>query len=554
MSYLNLPRLVFAGRFQADVSTYNNTPTNFNNARFDPADPNLTPPAWNPTGTGAWRLVDCVVQSVVYQDGSTATTPEQDPVVGMPVGGARGRTSAKLVDLDSQQQMVSQIWGMRVTLGPAGSPPVLEGGFRVVAFRDIWKRCPDAPGDQTWGAFYQSVLEELAWGPSASRFLRDLQVAGVKRLSIKFNVDGFQDEGSEPGFTYGRIVGSIGPAFDDEPAHFVNGRVLRRSYATGLSGGPLNDAYALVDEARSALVLDWGNSIPTAKPGGGPAKVGTLTLEVVVKGKGVALGTLDASLDAYVRTGGIQTFPLTKDQLEAVREAPLRLTPSVKGGTPLEENPLGVSCRVDQFVFRLSPGEKAPVEIWATRFGRPAPDQPIALAYYDAFLAPGKGEPHTCTPKSAFTFPASVTTDARGRATTYVTAADPGNPRHYIDGQVYGMRLGWGSAQSPDFQPNPTDFVSALVWDAHVYPAAPKWERHVRPIFQQYANLYPVMSRIVDLSDLKSVQAHRGILLLAFGLPVTDPNSMPVTRDLSPAKRAMILEWLRQGAGSEEVL
>ena len=49
---------------------------------------------------------------------------------------------------------------------------------------------------------------------------------------------------------------------------------------------------------------------------------------------------------------------------------------------------------------------------------------------------------------------------------------------------------------------------------------------------------------LVDLGDYGSVSAHRGLLQLAFSLPVSDPNYMPVTRDLSSAKRDTLLKWL----------
>src|SRR5205085_2407495 len=65
------------------------------------------------------------------------------------------------------------------------------------------------------------------------------------------------------------------------------------------------------------------------------------------------------------------------------------------------------------------------------------------------------------------------------------------------------------------------------------------------PILAQYANLYPVMSRrLLDLTDYAAVVANARILRLSFSLPVSDPNSMPVTRDLSANKRATLLKWL----------
>ncbi|MGE0499135.1 MAG: hypothetical protein AB7O72_15020, partial [Ramlibacter sp.] len=58
-------------------------------------------------------------------------------------------------------------------------------------------------------------------------------------------------------------------------------------------------------------------------------------------------------------------------------------------------------------------------------------------------------------------------------------------------------------------------------------------------------NLYPVMNRFLNLGDYTSVVSHAGLLLLAFGLDPANPNAMPVTRDLSPAKRKAILSWLK---------
>jgi hypothetical protein len=85
-----------------------------------------------------------------------------------------------------------------------------------------------------------------------------------------------------------------------------------------------------------------------------------------------------------------------------------------------------------------------------------------------------------------------------------------------------------------------------LVWNAFEPDDPPTWYGCLQPIFQQYANLYPVMARFLDLSDYAAVAANRKLLLLAFGLDPHDPNSMPVTRDLSAAKRQTILRWLSE--------
>jgi hypothetical protein len=112
VSYLDLPRLCFAGRFQADVSTVNNTPQNYQEVSQSDL-------GWNPNGTGAWRIDGCRVTGAVYADGTAAGG---DPVLGTLLADAADQAEAKLVDLDPEHQMVSGIWGFRVHLcGPDGA-------------------------------------------------------------------------------------------------------------------------------------------------------------------------------------------------------------------------------------------------------------------------------------------------------------------------------------------------------------------------------------------------------------------------------------------------
>src|SRR4051794_2359171 len=61
-------------------------------------------------------------------------------------------------------------------------------------------------------------------GVGGSRFLEELSAGGApERLSIRFNVDGYQGVPS----LLGRVVGSIGPYLPGEPRSFVAGRALR---------------------------------------------------------------------------------------------------------------------------------------------------------------------------------------------------------------------------------------------------------------------------------------------------------------------------------------
>ena len=88
---------------------------------------------------------------------------------------------------------------------------------------------------------------------------------------------------------------------------------------------------------------------------------------------------------------------------------------------------------------------------------------------------------------------------------------------------------------------NPWCFVSLLVWNAFTPDSPITWHGSMQPIFQLYRNLYPAMDRFLDLSRYEDICAYREMLVLAFSLDVANPNSMPVTRELSNAKRRAIL-------------
>lgn len=138
MAYLTGPRLNFTGKFIADVSTVNNFPSNYDGTNYTAADyANWDIGYWNPYGTGVWRLTDCAVTGAVRGDGSAVSG---DPVLSMTLADADDQPPAKMVDLDSEQQMVSAIWGLVVRLVGGDGQAALRSNFAVASFTDLWKR------------------------------------------------------------------------------------------------------------------------------------------------------------------------------------------------------------------------------------------------------------------------------------------------------------------------------------------------------------------------------------------------------------------------------
>lgn len=120
------------------------------------------------------------------------------------------------------------------------------------------------------------------------------------------------------------------------------------------------------------------------------------------------------------------------------------------------------------------------------------------------------------------------------------------NPRKYIDGQVYGLSYNFSDAKSVA-QSNSANFISLMVYDGPPKDIPnPDWTNFVAPIMQQYANLYPLMSKgIFNLADKDVVDKNADILSLVFSKDLHDPNYMPSTRDLSGYKTKVILDYLQ---------
>ncbi len=577
MSYLSGLRLHFSGQFQTNVSTVNNDAAHFNNAAFKAEyqqmqGPNMSPPnGWfNPQGDGTFRLLGCRITAAHLPSGEVTAT---DPVLSYIVADSDTAVPAKLVDLDPEQQLTSQIFGLSVRIADAAGNTLMRGDFEPSAFTDIWDRgLTPGGGDTNAGAYWQSVLTNLEWGDiDDSPFLSALQAAAAATmLSIKFNMDGINLSFGSPDFMCGRLVGTIGPQSASEPRHIVLGRHFMSSAGTNGNffrpAGLLNFCCARVDDQAESLLLDLGNALPTTIAGGPIANIGDLTVGYLtpegadapaVHALGIVPATIYTQPDWYATTAGVVSLPLTADQRAQVAERPLAIV-NTQNHVSTQESPSGAYLRADDFVYRLSPGDRVDAAVCAMRFGRPLADTEVGFAIDNGQLQPTPDQPPFAgasppvgEPLSAVPIPATATTDANGVARLQFTCGDPGNVRWFndgkdygIDGQVYGVRPSFVDRSLAAGPVNQWDFISFLIWSAWSAPHTPPTWADVEPIFRQYANLYPVMSRFLDLGGYASVVGNAWLLRLAFGLPVDDPNHMPVTRDLSPAKRAAIMAFL----------
>ncbi len=373
---------------------------------------------------------------------------------------------------------------------------------------------------------------------------------------MKFNVDGINLNWKDPDFLHGRIVGTIGVAHPNEPTHFVRGRQFMAT-SSGAQGFPvpaggLNNCVASLDPQAGVLHLDLGNAVPTSVAGGPIADLGTLTLVYVDPSAGPRpIGDIAYTAAAwYESTAGVVSLLLPRYAVGTVASSQLLiLKPEADGQViAIAEPATGLHCRADQFVYRLDAGQTATANVWASVWGQPYANARIKVIHDPNQLqpAPFGGVALPGAPDGAVEFPDTIVADEAGIASLPIGSHDPGNPRGFIDGQVYGVRpmLEETTAPGAGYPFNIWEFISVLVFDPFIPDEPPTWRGSLQPIFQQYANLYPLMADIVNLEDYDSVCEMREMLLLAFEQPISSPNSMPATRDLSNAKRTAILAWL----------
>ncbi|KAL9985890.1 hypothetical protein ACROYT_G008342 [Oculina patagonica] len=462
-----------------------------------------------------------------------------EPIIGAPMLEDGNATTAKMVDLDCEAQIFPEIWGWRIQIGNLFSADYTPAPLQYIWTKMITNR---RGGDPTYGAAFQSVLSNITWIDNGkdSPYIKQLQLAmnntniDSVRLSIRFNLDMFENNTKESTFTTGRVTGTIGLLVGKSPPFFTHGRMMKAM------SSHLQDAPFYVDQTKRKVFADFGNSLPITETGSFDTRVlGDLYVAVPFN-TNPSLTCADDILwlglihnkfpNWYQNTAGVQAFPaLGSLSLDVLRK--------------LSQHPL---------VVAENPDEQANVELIATKFGKPLPGARVKLdpcncqniSFHDG---PKIGQPPLPD------VPSHSVTDDNGIATFDIEIKDPKNNRTFLDGQIYPFIYSVEGQQknckemceSAAFKLL-NSLIVILAWDHYIIKGTePTWLDDVYPIFKQYANLYPVMTdNFVDLENYYDVLNYRKAIKMSLELPMSHPNHMPVTRDLSMSKRKVIVEWL----------
>jgi hypothetical protein len=587
VSYLDVPRIHFIGRFYADPSTVNNDPTHY--------QPDVTNPApWqDPAGLHSFRILDCNVTSV---EGGAAA----DPLVGAAVTTTDLPTPAKIVDLDVYQQAVPTIFGMKLNIA-LGDGTSITGQVQPVSLNSLWFNAvlPMRGWDVQygWGSFggdsnacgtYQTVMsvKESDWPATAGALQalkeKTLAVDGNLLLAFRFVVDGYVNVPGNQNYRYGRITGAIGPVAPNQPVQAVGPRWLAGRPTPPNANWDVPAFYGAsfkVDPDRKTMVIDMANAICRVLPGGDPVDLGTVNVCVTANGTATVLGPIDCTSFAYSNSSGIVELPLSDAQLLLAQSNPITITTSRAdiGPNPIfTEDPSGWYVAADNRALRMAgvPGTTAQTDIYVTRWGQPVQNVGIELMIEPVYgTTQGATVPPTNpgdTPQSVNVFQPPTTyatpTDENGKSVVALQVMhDPGARTPQLDGQLYFIVPYISGTIPPDIvnQPPAQELqISCLAWANTPTIEQPTWA-DILGIMEPYVKLYPGMTHKIDLSveatfnlfatnppwiAMHEPEPRNGICSGAIGFYMTrdftDTRFMPVTRDLSPSKFQTVINYI----------
>jgi hypothetical protein len=241
-----------------------------------------------------------------------------------------------------------------------------------------------------------------------------------------------------------------------------------------------------------------------------------------------------------VCSAGIVDIPLQPDEVSVVGSSPLII--QVTGTTVLQEPADGLLLGSEPLAVRLEPGGSAALQLMARRFGQPiVGQQPVTWQIFDSTGAPSTG--------ISIAWAGATGSDGIAVLNVSTASGDVALPdrRKPLDSQLYiamlldstGQPIGDGSFNAGSFN------VNVLRFQSYTAPPSPTWQADVGPVLEAYARLYPGMKDKLDIGDEATVQGAAPALFGRMSLPLVEPAYMPVTRDLSPAKIRMILQWLK---------
>ncbi len=568
MSMLEFPRIYFKGEISWDPITTNNYDNHYNENSGETIFPGVADKVkafreqaidavvtggrggnWNPHGTHRSTFFNTTVCGFDLGNGVEVCDPFVNAAVNF---------TGMLVDLDPFGSFSSQLFFDWMRFG-------VDGGYRIFAPRTsrVTARCINLNRNSANGfvAGVASVVwqtsfakaDRLRVDPFDSLILRRLDEAmepdDVLGLTVRFNTyrtiyynnpklrNGSPDVraaaqaltaklkggGFQPNPARSLLVGAIGLWRPDEPAHEPGDRAL-----IATANSPLGAAQARLDE--TTLTLDLANSVPEIDENLKKKDLGTLTIVAVDPASQTftRLGYLPYdhyNRAAYEASAGIATVRLEQGVAQAAANKDIQVLDGA-GKPLLTEMALRAIPRTPNLYLNEHETVTAAFQLYNR--GR-LEKSSVAVTLFQ-----------TDSSSSNIDSITHVTTDANGTLALPLTGSSGG-----INAWVPSLSNDDQPIGSIDPQKNTYMYVRMCPADALLAELEPSWANVYAHVLANWNAMAPCMDNWLKLDDPKQIKAHAQILRA-----LTHPSNfenyrfMPVTRDMSAGKRALLYKFL----------
>ena len=341
------------------------------------------------------------------------------------------------------------------------------------------------------------------------------------------------------------MCGAIGLWQKGDLQTVPSGRILAAGPAPNQTAATLGGAEAYVNSAQGVISLDLMNTIPVEGAQNETiAGIGPLALTLTTDGSTQtinALAEIDFGKSAYFASGGIIDVPLGTVSASDVSDGTLGLSSPANTVTPLEE--VALTAEVDQrsaYVDMGNPGQFI-VDVRASTGTVPADAKVFANIVTnstDKVIVLTGGTTET----SGNSYPVT-----NGQATVTFDGHDEGNCIVLLQAFT-GVDVPVTLAQFPApttgyaaIRVMPTDADINAVADADV-----TWDYVYNNVLRPFDLVYRGMScGVFSLGSQDAVKAHANSIVGLTDLSQFEsPLYMPVTRDLSAGRRALLWRYL----------
>lgn len=572
MSVLETPRVYFKGEITWDPIVTNNSPQAYAEGTATPVFAAVADKVkafrdsaigdggnWNPHGTHRSIFYETRICGADLGDGAAA----DDSFVGAPCNFA-----GMLVDLEPYGGSSSQLFFDTMRFG-------IDGGCRILAPRTSRFTARYVNFDRNYANSMIAGIASVVWqasfakadglridafgSPALQALAAALEAEDVLGLTVRFNtyrtvyygdpslsngpssrpaaaalVAKLRQGGFQPNPARSALVGVVGLWRDGEPAHEPGDRALvqiaQPPDAPNFTTRYLAAAQARLSETR--LTLDLSNSVSEVDRALTKRQdLGDLLVSAVdpANGTATALGALaygQYDREAYEASAGIATLPLTAAQAAAARSGDIEVRTADGLVLLAEQRFRAIAANPNLY---MDEGETRTAEFQIYDRGAPA-TAALPVTVYQMSASGGRiaGSGQTTTDAAGkLAFPIQATA---GAIWAYVVAPNPGEP----------APAGGISTQTLTYM-----YVRALPADHNIAALPPTWANLYSTVLADWDAMAPCMDNWLPLSSPRDVARYAPLLRR-----LTDPANfeafrfMPVTRDMSVGKRALLLAFL----------